>query len=212
VEKKAESKTETTTSNKPTTPSDKPTTPSKKAKSPPKRRPGQKKEEKADEDMTEEEKAEKKRIDREIFVKERCTTFHFIFKKKEDEKKPRMKTYIYEDKMECYADIQRCIARYIKTNNVFIIQNMDKVDILGPKDFVVLPEYRIKEVFAKKMVPEFYPTYSIKWDFYEYHGKPHNWTDFDLIRKKKKEEEALKLKEKEEALKLLDELDNDDDD
>lgn len=206
-----EAKTETNVAQQ-TPVSDKPMTPSKKAKSPPKRRPGQKKEEKADEDMTEEERAEKKRVEREIFIKERCTTFHFIFKKKDDEKKPRMKSYIYEDKMECYADIQRCIARYIKTNNVFIIQTMDKVDILGPKDFVVLPEYRIKEVFAKKMVPEFYPSYSVKWDFYEYHGKPHNWTDFDEIRKRKKEEELAKQKEREEALKLLESMDNDEDD
>jgi len=203
----------TPTTDKPSTPiSEKPSTPAKKAKSPPKRRPGQKKDEKAEEDMTEEEKAEKKRIDREIFVKEKCTTFNFVFKLKEGEKKPRIKTYIYEDKMECYADIQRCIARYIKSNNVFIVQTMDKKDILGPKDFVVAPEYRIKEVFAKKMIPEFYPIHSIKWDFYEYHGKPHNWTDFDEIRKRKKEEELAKAKEREEALKLLESMDNDDDD
>jgi len=198
---------------KPSTPiTEKPSTPAKKAKSPPKRRPGQKKDEKTEEDMTEEEKAEKKRIDREIFVKEKCTTLNFVFKLKEGDKKPRIQSYIYEDKMECYADIQRCIARYIKSNNVFIVQTMDKTDILGPKDFVVAPEYRIKEVFAKKMIPEFYPLHSIKWDFYEYHGKPHNWTDFDEIRKRKKEEEFAKAKEREEALKLLESMDNDDDD
>lgn len=213
---KAEAKTDkpsTPITDKPSTPiTDKPSTPAKKAKSPPKRRPGQKKDEKAEEDMTEEEKAEKKRIDREIFVKEKCTTLHFIFKLKEGDKKPRIKSYIYEDKMECYADIQRCIARYIKSNNVFIVQTMDKKDILGPNDFVVAPEYRIKEVFAKKIIPEFYPIHSIKWDFYEYHGKPTNWTDFDEIRKRKKEEELAKAKEREEALKLLESMDNDDDD
>ena len=214
VEAKTDVKPSTAITDKPSTPiTDKPSTPAKKAKSPPKRRlPGQKKDEKSEEDMTEEEKAEKKRIDREIFVKEKCTTFNFVFKLKEGEKMPRIKSYIYEDKMECYADIQRCIARYIKSNNVFIVQTMDKKDILGPKDFVVAPEYRIKEVFAKKMIPEFYPIHSIKWDFYEYHGKPHNWTDFDEIRKRKKEEELAKAKEKEEALKLLESMDNDDDD
>lgn len=188
---------------------DKPQTPTKKTRpSPPKRRPGQKKEEaKKEDDMTDEQREEKKKQDRALFVKEKCTTFHFIFKKKEDEK-ARVKTYIFEDKMECYADIQRCIARYINTNNVFIVQSMDKKDILGSKDFVVAREYRIKEVFAKKMVPEFYPSYSIKWDFYEYHGKPHNWTDYDEIRKRKKEE----AKEREEALRLIENMDDNDDD
>jgi len=204
--------TTTTNSSAVTTEQTKPTTP-KKSKSPPKRRPGQKKDEsKAEEDMTEEEKAEKKRIEREIFVKEKCTTFHFIYKKKEDEIKCRTKTYIYEDKMECYADIQRCIARFVKSNSVFMVQTMDKVDILGPSSFIVASEYRIKEVFAKKMIPEFYPIYSIKWDFYEYHGKPHNWTDFDEIRKRKKIEEELKRKEREEAARLLEQMDNDEDD
>lgn len=209
----AESKTKTTSKVIESKTDDKPQTPTKKTRpSPPKRRPGQKKEEtKTEDDMTDEQREEKKKQDRAIYVKEKCTTFHFIFKKKEDEK-ARVKTYIFEDKMECYADIQRCIARYVNTNNVFIIQSMDKKDILGSKDFVVAPEYRIKEVFAKKMVPEFYPSYSIKWDFYEYHGKPNNWVDYDELRKRKKEEEIAKAKEREEALRLIENMDDNDDD
>ena len=104
------------------------------------------------------------------------------------------------------------MIKIIKEAGNTMVQTMDKVDIFGPSTFVVAPEYRIKEVFAKKMIPEFYPKYSIKWDFYEYHGKPHNWTDFDEIRKRKKLEEEAKKREREEAARLLEQMDNDEDD